>query len=574
MPFLNALDFGVSTASGDNSAALQSVFDAAAAALVASAPRVWIFVPSGTYTFTTTVEYTGEIVLFGAGPQATVFDYGGAGFAFAQSTPGVRIFNVIFEQFQINFDAGAGGIHLNDVSLARLQNVAVFGPGIGAGNGTGFRVSGSTNGFGLYNDFDHCRALSCDHGFDVIQQGSNDTHLLHCRTAACTRGVSIVDSNHVTIFATPMESGTTGVYIEATTPNVSDNLTLIGNRFEGNTLVNIEYGGVAANIRFPKRFGNAHITGTPSSGTPSFEVNMDDGLVQSSAAFEPTPYQFIRTVAGAGNPAYRIRDANTALGTPTTLQVSSGRAGAHTLSIASWNGAVETETAFITVEGNSTFLQGNFTNVVISSNLTFTGANSVAIFGDGTTNGNPGNLYRKADANNMTYAGWRLGTTAAGDRWAEQFNSNEERFGLVFDAAGNLLALRPYQFRYSATNGRAGMAFCRRWDDLGTTLVNGDFALSASMGNTATAVVEANSKGMRWVCTVTVQGSGVAANPTLTFTYPEGTWGTAPKVSVVRNGGTGLLGHTWVSNGATTVVTLAGTPGDGETYIFTAMVDG
>ncbi len=212
----------------------------------------------------------------------------------------------------------------------------------------------------------------------------------------------------------------------------------------------------------------------------------------------------------------------------------------------------------------------------VTGDLTFLGSSSAVILGDGTTSGNPQVRFRKADANNQSHMVWWAGTSASGLRWLWQHDTSENLNLQVADGSGNLLSIIPFTLRYSATNGRAEARFSRLSLDRGTTLVNGDFALSAALGNTATAVVAANSTAHRGQVTITPQGSGIAGGGTITLTFPEGTRFAAGWTIVVRNGGTDTLltvpgvGFTVADTATTIVITLAAgvTPVSGNTLIF------
>ncbi len=213
---------------------------------------------------------------------------------------------------------------------------------------------------------------------------------------------------------------------------------------------------------------------------------------------------------------------------------------------------------------------------LISGNMQMVTAGQLFIFGDGATSGNVGIEYRKADANNLSYETWRVGTAAAGLRAIWQWDTAENWNFLVADDAGSLLAITPLQISRNAVNGRTGVRVARLYADRGTTLVNGDWALSAGWGNAATAVVSTLAKGQRGEVTFTSAGTGQAANPTATLTFPEGTWTSAPEPIVVRNGGTGtgITGFTFACTATTLVITAVGTPVAGETYIVRWMLMG
>jgi len=80
--------------------------------------------------------------------------------------------------------------------------------------------------------------------------------------------------------------------------------------------------------------------------------------------------------------------------------------------------------------------------------------------------------------------------------------------------------------------------------EAGDAVQQGDIVLSAGLGSTA-VVSSLTGTFKRARFTVTVQGTGIAANPKITLNFPSGLWETKPFAQVVRNGGTGTLGHSW-----------------------------
>jgi hypothetical protein len=570
MPFLDALEFGASTALPDNSTPFQDLLDAAAAAIAAGAPRVWAFVPAGTYDFSTTLTYASQIVFCGAGSQATRLRFLGIGFAFESATPGVRTFNQRFERFELDFGADAHGIHLDDVSLAHFDDVAIFGPGA---SGSAIRVSGTVNGNAVYNAFYHCRMLSCGIGYDLAPSGSNDTHIIDCRATNCVRGVSIVDSNHAVVITSAIEGCETAIHWEAAAANIADALTVIGNRFEGNTN-NIVAAGTPANLRSANIKANHHVDGTPYVDvdlTVFPNVSGDTGTAQAreyitSALFstDGTPFSKTRTTpASSAEPMQVFADVNEGSGAATTLQIRGGRSAGHGISIGRVTAGAFAERFSVANDGTVETLAG----VRVAADLTFTGTSSQVFFGDGIAAGNTGLTWNKADANNVTFANWQV---AGQSRWAEQFNSTEDIAGLIFDNTGALQSIRPYTKRYAAVNGRAGMAFCRMWCDLGTTVSNANFAL-VGLGGGASISIEGGSRDMRGEFKVTV-GAAPAANPTITLTFANGAWPSFPFGQVTLVGGTGYVAGTITRLARTLSATqltvmLLGTPLAGQTYV-------
>jgi len=575
--YIDAADYGVVDDGADHSAGLQAAMDAAVAQDV-----LIVQVPAGTIELGSTVRYHGDITLRGQGAQATIFHFTGTGYTFEQSTPGTRIFNVKFHDFQISYEAAAaGGIHLDDVSLARLDNVAVFGPGLGSGSG--FRISGSTNGFAVYNAFYHCRALSCDDGFLVDAAGSNDTHLFDCRATACARGVYVLDSNHIVIEACAIESSTRGVVIDASISAVSDSLTIANTRFEGNTAANIQFGDAfaAANVRYPNIHNNHHVTGTPIVGAPSFPTYVGDtsGLLQSLQIVTPflvEPFRLERTVAApTGEVMIHMVDSNSGSGAPVTVQITTERVSPQIrgvrASITRWELLSDGSASFTGAVGCAGLTT---TTLQATGTVSFITAGQNVFLGDGVSAGNVTLENRKADANNLTYNIKRIGTAAAGARLGWQWDSNESDNQLHFDTSGNLLAIRPFAWVYDGTNGRVVTSVGRLATNRNTVLVDGDVALSAGWGSTATVVVAANSNEHRGQMTITPSGAGIALDPTVTLTFPNGTWAAAGWTMLVRNGGSDTVllipGQQWtVADNATNfVVQIRGTPTDGLTVIF------
>jgi hypothetical protein len=99
----------------------------------------------------------------------------------------------------------------------------------------------------------------------------------------------------------------------------------------------------------------------------------------------------------------------------------------------------------------------------------------------------------------------------------------------------------------------------------GDDLQQGNFTF---VGMGAGAKVSAVAGGMRRGTFTLTIGTAPSANPSVTLTFPVGFWKKAAMVLVVRNGGTGVKSHTWTVSDTKLMVTLAGTPTAGETYIF------
>jgi len=109
------------------------------------------------------------------------------------------------------------------------------------------------------------------------------------------------------------------------------------------------------------------------------------------------------------------------------------------------------------------------------------------------------------------------------------------------------------------------------FDQTGTpALVTGDFVLSAGWGTTRN-VDAVDGSDNNFVVLVLSNGTGQAANPTVTFTYKGGdfNFGTSnvPIFTCSQTGGTGAIAFITLARGETTVVlTWVATPVAGQTY--------
>jgi hypothetical protein len=88
--------------------------------------------------------------------------------------------------------------------------------------------------------------------------------------------------------------------------------------------------------------------------------------------------------------------------------------------------------------------------------------------------------------------------------------------------------------------------------------------------------VATGSKDLRGQVTVTANGTGIAANPSLTFTFRDGTWnGAAPFALVLRNDTSSPApAITWTTTATTLTITFNGTPSSGVAYTFAYHVIG
>lgn len=120
-------------------------------------------------------------------------------------------------------------------------------------------------------------------------------------------------------------------------------------------------------------------------------------------------------------------------------------------------------------------------------------------------------------------------------------------------------------------------SYLKRYTTKGTPLVAGNFALSSGWGTTASVTVNSGCDSA-FSITVTSGGTGQAANPTITLTYQDGTWGNAPnamaKIEAATSSSDLSTPVTETTTATTLVVTYHGTPVAGNTYSFSARVLG
>lgn len=413
---INAREYGaVGDGTTDDTAALQDALDAL------STTGGLLYLPPGEYRVTSTLTFDGEITIVGAGPVASIVAYEGEGYAFDYSTHGTRAFRVNIESLRVTYGVDAdGGIALYDVSLATCRRVEVLGPGIGT-NGNGFYVGGTINGNAVYNGFERCLALGCLVGFAIYNNGSNDNSLHESRATLCTTGVDVVDSNHVVIDDCQIEACGIGVAITSSSTSLADALEIKSCRFENNTTYNVQALGTTANVRWVDVHDNHHVTGTPYGpgllATTYPTLNDPDVAAIKVSPITSGPVRSVEATV-AGLTVARYRNSNTGSGSPNVLELSSGRAAGHALSVNQWNGSADTENAFITGGGAA-----QFTGVTVTGDVTMSGSAAVLSIGDAAVAGNAQVRRLKGDANNQTGDAWY---NAGVFSWGIQHASTED----------------------------------------------------------------------------------------------------------------------------------------------------
>ena len=104
----------------------------------------------------------------------------------------------------------------------------------------------------------------------------------------------------------------------------------------------------------------------------------------------------------------------------------------------------------------------------------------------------------------------------------------------------------------------------------GTALVVGDVALSAGWGDSASVTLNdpGNEFDTRAMISITANGAGIAANPSVTVTWKDGTYPDKPRVVAMRTNSTAPSTAFWLSNPTATtgVFDFIGTPVAGSVY--------
>ena len=124
----------------------------------------------------------------------------------------------------------------------------------------------------------------------------------------------------------------------------------------------------------------------------------------------------------------------------------------------------------------------------------------------------------------------------------------------------------------------SGLAFATRLHAVGGAAhVAGDFAMSVGWGDTAAASAPTGTDSGGRI-TITANGAGIAASPTVTFTFKDGTWTNAPTAAVSIEAASDATDLTVAVTNTTTATTLVwtfrGLPVAARTYTFQWVVIG
>jgi hypothetical protein len=112
------------------------------------------------------------------------------------------------------------------------------------------------------------------------------------------------------------------------------------------------------------------------------------------------------------------------------------------------------------------------------------------------------------------------------------------------------------------------MSYNRPFAQLGSAVVAGDFALSAGWGSTASIASVRGEDALAQV-TVTANGSGIAVNPSITFTYHDGSFINGIALVSRCDANSPQIGNVWVAtafNSTSVQIFFLGTPVAGNTY--------
>lgn len=183
-------------------------------------------------------------------------------------------------------------------------------------------------------------------------------------------------------------------------------------------------------------------------------------------------------------------------------------------------------------------------------NYLFYGTDSMGTMGNVFDFYYDGGLFANANTDGVTSAQWGLSSTDA--------------YFTIFPAAGEMgLDIKP-DFKSNAISRYL------LWTHTAQTPVAGDFVLSSGWGSTG-AVSTVRGNDNVWDITVTPGGTGIAATPTIAFTFHNGPFGNTTNGwagTCQMHGGTGTITDiTWApETNVGVTLTFQGLPVSGLTY--------
>lgn len=126
-------------------------------------------------------------------------------------------------------------------------------------------------------------------------------------------------------------------------------------------------------------------------------------------------------------------------------------------------------------------------------------------------------------------------------------------------------------------NGKLTVDSYGRLHHSGTTPIAGDFSLSAGWGDTASvSSITGSDSALRF--TITSSGTGQGADPTIIYTFKDGTMNNAPIALVALSDASNSADFgaplTWTTTATTLTITFRSTPVDTRTYVFSLMLKG
>lgn len=186
-----------------------------AAIAAADTAKVNLAIPGGTYLIGD-ITIPGRLTIRGAGRDRTILKYTGTGSAFANATPGTRLFDWVVERLTLTTTTGAIGFDLDSISTSVFRDMKVSGF-----SDSGVYIHSSVSGGAVYNRFYAVTAQSCNVGFKLRGTSSNANIWHGCRGNVCTTCWDLQDSNDNTLEACQAESSTTGIFIDSTIPGGS-----------------------------------------------------------------------------------------------------------------------------------------------------------------------------------------------------------------------------------------------------------------------------------------------------------------------------------------------------------------
>lgn len=294
------------------------------------------------------------------------------------------------------------------------------------------------------------------------------------------------------------------------------------------------------------------------------QIIFNDELSPSGTIYYGTVYAVngCRMIPGLEKLQYSITGASFDLA--TAVQSSSASP--------SYSGAV-----LLTPTGNQTITTGNLT--LATGNLALTSGNS-SIGGNETVAGTLGvtgaatfsstinkvTITPPATSATLTIANGKIATvnnslTLAGvDGTTQTFQASDT---IVGRATTDILTNKSLGGTGSTT---PNTPFNRLKATRGSALVAGDFSIGAGWGSTA-SIASVSGTDAAGSITILTGGTGIAANPSITFTFHDGTW-TNPPIVVVSRGDVQTAGHVAaVTISATQVVFIVNTtPNTGQDY--------